>query len=70
MTKRSPPFSNWPSVSGGDIENDKNNDKCNIDNDDDGDGDGDGDNEYDDILYLHKLTETLIFSPILKNESR
>ena len=41
-----------------------------MDNDDDDDGDGGGDNDDDDILYLHKLTETLIFSPILKNESR
>ena len=48
--------------SGVDIENDKNNDKGNIDNDDDDDDDGGGDNDdNDDILYLHKLTETLIF---------
>ena len=45
--------------SGVDIENDKNNDKGNIDNDDDDDGGDDDDN--DDILYLHKLTETLTF---------
>ena len=53
--------------SGVDIENDKNNDKCNIDNDDDDDDDDDNDDgggnndDNDDILYLHKLTETLIF---------
>ena len=49
--------------SGVDIENDKNNDKGNIDNDDDDDDDDDGGDDDDDdaILYLHKLTETLIF---------
>ena len=48
--------------SGVDIENDKNNDKGNIDNDDDDDDDDGGDDDDDDnILYLHKLTETLIF---------
>ena len=46
--------------SGVDIENDKNNDKCNIDDDDDDDDGGDDDDD-DDILYLHKLTETLTF---------
>ena len=45
--------------SGVDIQNDKNNDKGNIDNDDDDDGGDDDDNDA--ILYLHKLTETLIF---------
>ena len=49
--------------SGVDIENDKNNDKGNIDNDDDDDDDDGGgdDDDNDAILYLHKLTETLIF---------
>ena len=50
---------NNPKDNGVDIENDKNNDKGNIDNDDDDGGDDDDDN--DDILYLHKLTETLTF---------
>ena len=40
-----------------------------LDNDDD-DGGGGDDNDNDDILYLHKLTDTLIFSPILKIEGR
>ena len=36
--------------------------KGNIDNvDDDDDDDGGDDDDDDDILYLHKLTETLIF---------
>ena len=36
--------------------------KGNIDNDDDDDDDDGGDDDDDDdILYLHKLTETLIF---------
>ena len=36
--------------------------KGNIDNDDDDDDDNGGDDDDDDdILYLHKLTETLIF---------
>ena len=39
--------------------------KGNIDNDDDDDDDDDDDggddDDDDDILYLHKLTETLIF---------
>ena len=55
---------NNPKDNGVDIENDKNNDKGNIDNDDDDDDDdggGDDDDDNDDILYLHKLTETLIF---------
>ena len=47
--------------SGVDIENDKNNDKGNIDNDDDDDDGGGDDDDNDAILYLHKLTETLIF---------
>ena len=49
--------------SGVDIQNDKNNDKGNIDNDDDDDDDDDGgdDDDNDDILYLQKLTETLTF---------
>ena len=46
--------------SGVDIQNDKNNDKGNIDNDND-DDDGGDDDDNDDILCLHKLTETLIF---------
>ena len=41
----------------------------NNDNDDDDGGGGDDDDD-DAILYLHKLTETLIFSPILKGEGR
>ena len=50
--------------SGVDIQNDKNNDKGNIDNDDDDDDDDDDggdDDDNDDILYLQKLTETLTF---------
>ena len=39
-----------------------------LDTDDNGRG-GDDNDDYA-ILYLHKLTETLMFSPILKSEGR